>query len=145
MQRGMMSTVLYRLAGKPEASYSPVFSDVPDGQWYTKGIIWCAQMGIVNGVGGGQFAPSKTVTRQEIAVMLYHYAVQTGRSADERGDLSAFSDAGSVASWAVDAVHWAVGAGILNGSDGKLLPEGGAQRAQVAAMLHRFQDWLDAQ
>ena len=145
MQRNMMATVLHRLAKEPVVSYSTVFSDVPDGRWYTNGIIWCARMGIVNGMGDGKFAPGQTVTRQQIAVMLYNYAVKTGRSTDERGDLSAFSDAGAVASWATDAMRWAVGAGILNGSDGKLLPGNGAQRAQVAAMLHRFQNWLEAQ
>ena len=145
MQRGMMVTVLHRLAGEPEVSYSNVFSDVPDGQWYTSGTIWCARMGIVNGVGDGRFAPGQNITRQQIAVMIYNYAVRTGQIAGERGDLNVFSDAGSVASWARDAMSWAVGAGILNGSGGKLLPEDGAQRAQVAAMLHRFRNWLDLQ
>lgn len=146
MDRGMMTTVLHRLAKEPAVSYSREFSDVPDGQWYTKGTIWCARMGIVNGVGGGRFAPGQVIARQQIAVMLYNYAVKTGRAAEERGDLSTFSDARSVASWAKDAMSWAVGAGILNGGDGgRLLPEDGAQRAQVAAMLHRFQNWLEAQ
>ena len=145
MERGMMTTVLHRLAGEPEVSYSPEFSDVPDNQWYTRGTVWCAREGIVNGVGGGLFAPGLTVTRQQIAVMLYNYAVRTGRSAGERGDLNAFSDAGAVAFWAEEAMSWAVGAGILNGSGGYLLPEDGAQRAQVAAMVHRFQTWLETQ
>ena len=146
MDRGMMTTVLHRLAGEPAVSYSKEFSDVPDGQWYTDGTIWCARMGIAGGVGGGRFAPGQIVTRQEIAVMLYNYAVRTGRTAGERGDLSAFSDNGTVASWAKDAMSWAVGVGILNGGDGgRLLPAGAAERAQVAAMLHRFQNWLEAQ
>ena len=143
MERGMMTTVLHRLAGEPEVSWSPLFSDIPDGQWYAPGTIWCAQEGIVSGIGGGRFAPGQTVTRQQIAVMLYNYAVKTGHRAGERGDLTAFSDTEQVASWAQEAVSWAVGAGIINGSDGKMLPEDGAQRAQVAAMIHRFQDWLD--
>lgn len=145
MERGMMTTVLHRLAGEPPTAYSPAFTDIPSGQWYTQGTIWCAQMGIVNGVGDGRFAPAQVVTRQQIAVMLYNYAVKTGQIIGQRGDLTAFSDAGSVAVWARDAVSWAVGVGILNGSGGKLFPEDGAQRAQVAAMLHRFQDWMDAQ
>lgn len=144
MERGMMTTVLHRLAGGPAVDYTPAFTDIPDGLWYTKGTIWCAQMGIVNGVGDGLFAPGDTVTRQQIAVMIYNYAVKTGKNPGERGTLSAFPDAGSVAPWAGDAMSWAVGAGILSGSDGRLLPGDGAQRAQVAAMLHRFQNWLDA-
>ena len=146
MQRSMMATVLHRLAREPAVSYSAVFSDVPDGQWYTKGIIWCAQMGIVGGIGDDLFAPGQDVDRQQIAVMLYRYAVQTGHSAGERTDLRIFPDAGTVASWAEDAVSWAVDVGIINGSgDGRLLPEVKADRAQVAAMLHRFQNWLETQ
>lgn len=146
MERRMITTVLHRLAGEPEVSYSPVFSDIPDGQWYTQGTIWCARMGIVNGVGGGLFDPTQTLTRQQIAAILYNYAVKTGRTADERGDLNAFSDGESVASWAGEAMRWAVGVGIFNGSDeGKLLPNGVSDRAQVAAILHHYQNWLDAQ
>lgn len=145
MNRGMMTTVLHRVAGKPETSYSQIFSDVPDEQWYTAGTVWCAKMGIVNGIGEGMFAPDMTVTRQQIAVMLYNYAVKTDLAAVERADLSAFPDAETVGPWARDAVSWAVGAGIINGSGGFLLPEEGAQRAQVAAMLHRFQTWLERQ
>ena len=147
MWRGMVTTVLYRLAGEPEVSYSQIFSDIPEDLWYTNGTIWCAQMGIVGGIGDGSFAPSQDVDRQQLAVMLYRYAVQMGYSADERRDLSAvFSDAGEVASWAEEAVSWAVGVGIINGNDeGKLIPGNGADRAQVAAMLHRFHSWLAAQ
>ena len=145
MNRGMMTTVLHRLANEPEVRYSQEFTDVHADQWYARGTIWCARMGIVNGVGDGRFAPDQTVTRQQIAVMLYNYAVKTGRSAGERGDISAFPDAETVAPWAEEAMSWAVGIGILNGSGGNLLPENGAQRAQVAAMLHRFQNWLETQ
>ena len=146
MERRMITTVLHRLAGEPEVSYSPVFSDIPDGQWYTRGTIWCAQMGIVGGVGGGRFDPTQTLTRQQIATILYNYAIKTGRTADEQGDLNVFSDRGSVASWAAQAMRWAVGVGIFNGNDeGKLLPNGVSDRAQVAAILHHYQNWLDAQ
>ena len=145
MNRGMMATVLHRLAKEPAVSYSPVFSDVSDGRWYTGGVIWCARQGVVSGVGDGLFAPEQTVARQEIAVMLCNYAVKTGLPAGEQGNLAAFSDAETVASWAEDAVSWAVGTGILNGSGGMLFPEDGASRAQVAAMVHRFHNWMEAQ
>ena len=143
MQRSMMTTVLHRLAGEPAAEYAAVFSDIPDGQWYTRGTIWCAQVGVVSGMGDGTFAPGADVTRQQIAVMLRNYAVKMGYAVNERGDLSGFSDTASVADWAQDAVSWAVGAGLLNGSDGALLPGNNATRAQVAAMLHRFQAWME--
>ena len=145
MERGMVTTLLYRLEGEPEVSYSSVFSDVPNGQWYTEGTLWCARMGIVTGVGDGRFAPRQIVTRQQIAVMLYNYAVKTGLTAGERGDLSAFSDAGSVASWAKEGMSWAVGAGIFSGSGGKLRPEGLADRAQMAAIIHHYREWLEMQ
>lgn len=144
MERGMMTTVLHRLAGEPDTAFAQVFTDVPAGKWFAPGTSWCAGMKIVEGMGGGRFEPHGKVTREQIAVMLYKYAVQTGHTAGERGNLSGFPDAGSVSSWAGDAVSWAVGAGLLNGSDGKLLPGSSATRAQVAAMLHRFQGWLDA-
>lgn len=145
MSRGMMATVLYRMAGEPEVGYSPVFSDVPEGKWYTKGIVWCAKMDIVGGTGGGLFEPGQTIARQQIATMLYNYAVIAGKPVSERGNLNAFSDADSVSFWAKDAMRWAVGAGILDGSDdGKLLPQDGATRAHVAAMLNRFHSWLEA-
>ena len=144
MERCMMTTVLYRMSKEPAVSYSPVFSDVPDDQWYTNGTVWCARMGIVSGIGDGLFAPSQPVNRQQIAAMLYNYAVKTGRNADGRENLTAFSDAEAVASWAKDAMSWAVSAGIFRGDDeGKLLPEEDASRAQVAVMLQRFQTWLE--
>ncbi len=120
------------------------FTDVAPGQWYYEDVRFAVENGLFQGVGGGRFEPHGKVTREQIAVMLYKYAVQTGHTAGERGNLSGFLDAGSVSSWAGDAVSWAVGAGLLNGSDGKLLPGSSATRAQVAAMLHRFQGWLDA-
>lgn len=145
MQRCMMTTVLHRLAGEPPVGYAPVFTDIPDGIWYTQGTIWAAGVGVVSGMGDGSFAPGLDVTRQQIAVMLYNYAVKSGRTAGEAGDLAAFRDYAAVAPWAQDAMRWAVGAGILNGSDGSLLPGDSATRAQVAAMLHRFQTWMDQQ
>lgn len=145
MERGMMTTVLHRLAGEPAVENAQVFTDVPAGEWYAPGTAWCAQRKIVEGVGGGRFNPKGKVTREQIAVMLFKYAVQMGYNAWERGDLSPFLDAGRVSSWAEEAVSWAVGTKILNGSDGRLIPGDSATRAQVAAMLHRFQGWLDGQ
>lgn len=141
MQRCMMTTVLHRLAGEPSVDYSPLFVDIPNGQWYTAGTIWAGRLGVVTGVGDGRFDPGSNVTRQEIAVILHRYAVGIGLDAGGRADLSRFPDAGSVAAWGRDAIAWAVDAGILNGNGGSLLPGGDATRAEVAAMLHRFADW----
>lgn len=141
MQRCMMTTVLHRLAGKPRVSYTALFSDIPDGQWYTAGTVWAGQRGVVTGVGDSKFNPFANVTRQEIAVILYRYAQQTGYDVNQFADLSRFGDSGTVASWGREAISWAVSAGILNGNNGLLLPGGDATRAEVAAMLHRFVVW----
>jgi len=145
MQRCMMTTVLHRLAGKPAVSYTGLFWDVPEGQWYTEGTIWAGSLGVVSGVGDGRFDLFSNVTRQEIAVILYRYAEKAGYDVSASASLSGFRDAGAVASWGSRAMSWAVGSGILNGSDGMLLPDGDATRAQVAAMLHRFADWSPEQ
>lgn len=141
MQRCMMTTVLHRLAGKPSVSYSALFQDIPDGKWYTLGTIWAGQTGVVNGVGDGRFNPSANVTRQEIALILYRYAAKMGYDVSASADLSGFSDSASVASWSKAAMSWAVGAGILNGDNRLLRPEGDAARSEVSAMLHRFDNW----
>ncbi len=143
MQRCMMTTVLHRLAGEPAVSYSALFQDVPNGQWYTAGTIWAGSMGVVSGVANSQFDPFSNVTRQEIAVILYRYAQKMGYDVSTSASLAGFRDAGSVASWGQTAISWAVGVGILNGSDGSLLPNGDATRAEVAAMLHRFANWAE--
>ncbi len=141
MQRCMMTTVLHRLAGEPAVSYAALFRDIPEGEWYTAGTVWAGSMQVVSGVEPGRFDPFSNVTRQEIAVILYRYAEKMGYDVSASASLSGFRDAGTVASWGQQAMFWAVGVGILNGSDGMLLPDGFATRAEVAAMLHRFADW----
>lgn len=146
MQRCMMTTVLYRLAGKPAVNYTPMFQDVPDGQWYTAGTIWAGQMKVVTGKGDSRFDLFSNVTRQEIAVTLYRYAEKMGYDmGGQTADLSSFLDGASVASWGRQAVSWAVDAKILRGSGGALCPTGDATRAEVAAMFRRFDDWTKSQ
>lgn len=142
MQRCMMTTVLHRLAGKPAVEYSAVFRDISEGQWYTAGTVWSGLTGVVSGIGDGLFDPFSNVTRQQIAVILYNYALKMGYNVSVSAELSEFSDAGAVASWGRSAISWAVGAKIINGRDGNLVPDGDATRAEVAAMLHRFTTWV---
>ena len=137
MTRAMLVTVLWRYEGAPEAGANR-FSDVPDGQWYTAAVAWAAENGIVGGVGGGKFEPDGNVTREQIATILFRYAQKKGTASAERGSLSAFPDASSVSSYAREALAWAVAEQIMNGSDGWLLPQGDATRAQVAAILMRY-------
>ena len=143
MERCMMTTVLHRLAGEPQVSYSGLFRDVADGQWYTAGIMWAGQQGVVSGIGDNLFDPFSSVTRQEIAVILHRYAAGIGRDVSQSASLSGFWDAATVADWGEAAMSWAVASGIVNGSDGALLPDGYATRAEVAAMLHRFVNWAN--
>ena len=137
MTRAMLVTVLWRYEGSPEEGKN-VFTDVPDGQWYAKAVAWAAENGIVGGVGDGKFDPNGNITREQMAAILFRYANKKGIDVTARGDLSKFPDAGKVSDWAKDPIAWAVGAGIIGGSDGKLLPQGSATRAQVATILMRF-------
>lgn len=142
--RGMLATVLHRLAGEPNPSGGDAaFTDVPAGEWFDKGIRWSAQAGIVKGMGDGTFAPDLNVTREQLAAMLYRYADDYANlNMEATGDLSQFSDTKRVSSWAEDALSWTVGAGILNGDDGALKPGASASRAEAATMLQRFSTLL---
>ena len=144
MERGMITTVLHRLAGCPPVEYAHIFTDVPDGTWYTDGTIWAGQNEIVSGTGNQLFEPGEDVARQQIAAILYRYAQYVGADVSARGSLDAFSDADQVAAWAVDAVSWASACGIIQGDEGRILPNNGATRAEVAIMVQRFEQWLGA-
>lgn len=138
MTRAMLVTVLWRYEGEPQAQNGVQFVDVPSNEWYAKAVAWASENGIVGGIGHGKFAPEDNVTREQMAAILYRYAQKKGYPTANRADLSAFPDHAAVSNWAKDAVSWTVSAGIIGGSDGYLLPEGNATRAQVATILMRF-------
>ena len=135
LTRAQLVTVLYRLAGEPETSAAIPFADVADGQWYTKAIVWAAENGIVNGVNETTFAPNDPITREQIAAILYRYAHEENT---EDGKLTSFPDAKDISGYALEAMNWAVARGLINGSDGKLLPQDTATRAQIAVILARY-------
>lgn len=137
MTRAMLVTVLWRYAGSPDVGNS-TFSDVKSDAYYAKAVAWASSTNVVNGVGNNRFNPDGTITREQMATILYRYAQNNGYSTDITGNLSAFPDGNTVSSYAVDALSWAVGMELINGSNGKLLPQNGATRAQVAAILMRF-------
>ena len=137
MTRAMLVTVLWRYEGEPEAGKN-TFSDVPNGQWYTNAVAWAAENGIVGGVGNNRFDPDGEITREQMATILFRYARKKGIDTGKRGDLSGFPDANMVSDYAKAPVQWVVAEKIINGSDGKLLPQGNATRAQVSAILMRF-------
>ncbi len=137
MTRAMLVTVLWRYAVEPLEGENS-FTDVPAGQWYTEAVAWAAHNGIVGGVGDNKFDPNGNITREQMAAILFRYANLLGIDTGARADLGTFPDSGEVSAYAADAIKWAVAEGLLNGSDGRLLPQGKATRAQVAAILMRF-------
>ena len=136
--RAQVVTILHRLAGSPQVAGVP-FNDTPADAWYTPAVAWAYHIGIVNGVGGGRFAPNSPVTREQLAVMLYNYANTAGYPTFARAELGKFTDADRVSAWAADALSWANAVELINGVGGnRLNPGGNATRAQVSAILHRF-------
>ena len=139
MTRAMLVTVLYRAAGEPTVTgITNKFTDNKQGQYYYNAVLWASNMGIVNGATATTFDPNGNVTREQIAAILYRYE----GSPTVTGSLSGYPDQAQVSSFAVTAMQWAVGTGIITGvtSGGKttLSAKGNATRAQVAVMLHRF-------
>lgn len=136
--RAQFAVVLHRLAGTPASDTALSYTDTSDGAWYADAVRWAAEQGIVNGVDGGRFAPNDALTREQLAVMLYRYAAWAGRDLSAVHTLTDFSDRTDVSAWAVRAMRWAVGSGLIDGADGALLPGQTATRAQLAAILQRF-------
>ena len=137
MTRAMLVTVLWRYEGEPEAPAN-TFSDVKAGSWYFDAVSWAAANNIVGGVGDNKFDPDGNITREQMATILYRYCNGKGIDTSKQASLSGFPDAGKVSSYAQTAMQWAVAEKLVNGSDGKLLPQGNATRAQVATILMRF-------
>ncbi|MFD1179292.1 S-layer homology domain-containing protein [Paenibacillus puldeungensis] len=140
MTRSMFVTVLWRLAGTPAITSKPTFADVQSKAWYYNGVMWATENGIVKGIGEG-FSPAASITREQLVVMMYRYAKNSGKVAASSGNLLSYSDARTVSSWALDAMKWAVGAGLINGGpNGALNPQATATRAEVAAIIARSID-----
>lgn len=137
MTRGMFVTVLYGMAGKPQADKAE-FSDVAERDWYAKGVAWASANGIVSGVDRDKFAPNSPVTREQLALMLYQYA--KGTSPGTEGLVRTFyPDGKEISDWALTAFSWAIDQGLLSGKTGNLLdPKGTATRAEAATMLMRL-------
>lgn len=139
MNRAMLVTVLHRSEGTPAAARSSGFTDVASGQWFTNGVAWASGIGVVNGKGNGKFDPYGSITREEIATILYRYAKVKGWDVTASANLYSFNDGSRTSDWAARAMQWACAKGIINGKGGgKLDPGGFATRAEVAAMIRRF-------
>lgn len=134
MTRAMLATVLYRIAGNPAVSGSDDFTDTADGQWYTSAVIWASQNKYIDGYGNGIFGTNDSVSREQIAAILYRYS-----GSPEAAQAGAFSDAADIASWAAAAVNWAKANGVLSGrGNNRFEPKAGVTRAEVATILMNY-------
>lgn len=135
MSRAMLVTVLYRLSGEPALSQDSGFADVASDAYYADAVSWAVGEGIVTGTSQTTFSPDESVTREQMAVLLYRCAGEPSTA----GDLSAYADAENISDYAAEAMSWCVENGILNGTDGgRLTPADSATRAETAAVLQRF-------
>ncbi|WP_143149498.1 S-layer homology domain-containing protein [Butyricicoccus pullicaecorum] len=140
--RGMIVTILYRLEGSPDLSNENLgypYADVDANAYYADAVYWARQNGIVSGMSAEQFAPNNAITREQMAAILYRYAQFKGYDVSAKADLSVYTDAANVGTYATDAMAWANGAQLIAGtSQATLTPAGNATRAQVATILMRF-------
>ena len=140
LTRAMVVTILYRMEGEPEVAYSGTFTDVPDGKWYTDGVEWAAENGIVNGYGNGQFGPTDEVTREQFAAILYRYAGFKGYDVciDENTNYLSYNDVFDIAEYARLPMFWAIENDMILDTDGDLRPAEAALRWEVAAAIRAF-------
>lgn len=137
--RAQVVTVLYRLAGQPAADWANPFWDVPASAWFHDAVTWAWENDITGGVSSTHFGAGNAVTREQLATFLYRYAQDQGYDTSARADLSGYSDAGLVSSYATEALSWANATGLITGTTATTLsPQGSATRAQVATILSRF-------
>ena len=137
LSRGMIAQVFYNLAGKPQGSLKSSFKDSGRFLWFDDAISWAAANGLINGMPGGNYDPDGSVTREQAATILFRFAAACGFDTTARAELK-FSDAGTVRSYSYDAMSWAVAKGLINGDNGRLLPDEAVTREQMAAIIMRF-------
>lgn len=139
LSRGMIAQMLYALEGKPSVSADNRFPDVPDGAWFAKAASWAQSKGIITGYENGHFGPNDSLTREQLALILYNYAQSKGYDTSAKADLNQYVDGSSTSAWAQMAMAWAVGEGLLSGRDADMLaPTGTATRAEVAQIMMNF-------
>ena len=138
LTRGQLMTILYRMAGEPEAAETTPFADVKMDQYYGQAIAWAAENGIAKGITDTRFAPNTAVTREQLVTFLFRYAQFSHEDVKGVCDLTEFADHKAVSDFACEPMAWAVDTGILTGMDGLLNPKGDATRAQIATMLLRY-------
>ncbi len=139
MNRAMLVTVLYSLNGSPTVEGTAPFTDIPNGAWYQKPVIWAWQNGITSGTSATTFSPQASLTREQLVALLYQYAKLQGYDTSSRSSLPPYTDMTAVSGYALEAFQWAVSTGIITGTSASTLsPTAGATRAQVAQILMQF-------
>lgn len=147
MTRGMLATVFYNLSGKSQYGVGEgAFADVTKDIWYEDAVDWAAKTGVTSGTSEKEFSPNRSITREQLVSMLYRYAMLIGADTKKTAGLEKFPDAGSVSGYAKEATQWAVAEGFIsgraNGGKDYIAPQGTATRAEVAAVLTRFAEFL---
>lgn len=147
MTRGMLATVLYNLSGKSQYGVGEgAFADVTKNIWYENAVDWAAKTGVTSGTSKTEFSPNRSITREQLVTMLYRYAKLIGADSKNSAGLEKFPDAGKVSNYAKEAMQWAVAEGFIsgraNGGKDYIAPQGTATRAEVAAVLTRFVEYL---
>ena len=146
LPRAQFATILYRMNGEPDVTYTAKFPDVPDGQFYSTAVLWAAEAKVVTGyTDSGYFGTNDPITREQMVVMMYRYADYKKYDISKSTDISSFSDAGQVSEFAEKAMKWAVENGIIEGkknTDGsyRLDPQGSTSRAECAIIIQRFME-----
>ena len=146
LSRSMVVQILWAMAGKPAVNYTMTFEDVTAGSWYAEAVRWAASEGISSGYSAEAFGPNDALTREQLAVMLYAYARKQNVdvSVGENTNILSYNDAFSISEWAIPAMQWACGEGLISGTPaGDLLPTTVATRAQVAVILNNFNDLIN--
>lgn len=144
LRREDFATILYRASGSPEVDFKAQFSDVPYGKYYTNAVQWCADNGIVTGYSGStKFGTGDSITREQLAAMIYRYAKLNGKDMNVKADITKYNDQAKIHDYAKEPFAWCVGNGVINGRTAKsgkpyLAPAGNATRAECATMLYRY-------
>ena len=141
LSRAQLCQIVYNMEGQPAVTGGSVFDDVADGAWYADAVTWAAENGIVGGYGNGKYGPDDPITREQLAAILWRYAKYKGYdvSVGEDTNILSYTDVADLSEYAIPAMQWACGAGVIEGvTDSTLVPQGDATRAQAAVMLMRF-------
>ena len=147
MDRAMLVTVLWRYQGKPASSGANPFTDIPLKAYYTDAVLWATETGLTEGVSDTRFDPTGSITREQLATIFYRFAAFEGADISLRASIDSFPDRGSVSSYAIEALQWAVATKLIQGSSvngvNHLLPLQTTTREQAATLLLRFVQWLN--